>query len=112
MHIRNVHRAYFLLDHRFYNVSRGEDHTESNDMLRIRGDDAWVGRKVCKDFLVDNGKGPAIKKPFYGKVVAVDEDEEHPGHRLFNVLYTDDQDEWLPVEQLLDILLPEDAQVR
>ena len=80
-------------------------------MLRIRGDDAWVGRHVCKDFLVDNDAGPAIKKPFYGTVTAVEEDEDHTGYRLFKVLYTDGEDEWLPVEDLFDILMPEDAQV-
>ena len=80
-------------------------------MLRIRGDEAWVGRKVYKDFLIDNGAGPTIKKPFHGTVMGFEEDEEHPGYRLFKVLYTDGEDEWLPVEDLLDILMSEDTQV-
>ena len=70
---------------------------------RIRGEDSWIGRQVRKKFLVGKGRNKRWQL-FHGTVTAVDDDEDNPGHRLFQVTYEDGDDEWLDVCNTQEIL--------
>ena len=59
---------------------------------RIRGEDSWLGRQVRKKFWVGKGHNRRLKL-FYGTVTAIDDDEDNPGHRLFEITYEDGDDE-------------------
>ena len=75
---------------------------------RIRGEDSWLGREVCKNFWIGKGKN---KKQvlFRCKVTAIDDDEDNEGHRLFEVTYEDGDVEDYDVGDLLSILTPLDS---
>ena len=69
---------------------------------RIRGEDAWIGRKVQANF--------GNHGDFYGVVTAVDDDAQNPGHRLFHVDFEDGDEAWLGVDEVSSILLaPEET---
>ena len=71
---------------------------------RTRGEDSWIGCKVKKGFWV--GKGRNKKKTYFeGTVTAVDDDAEHPGHRLFEVRYDDGYVEWVGADEVNEILV-------
>ena len=88
-------------------LARLEDNAEYKEQNydRIRGEDKWIGRRVEKHF-PGHGK-------FKGKVTDVDEEvPEHggsSGHRIFQVVYDDGDDEWIGVDDLVNILLPPSA---
>ena len=65
---------------------------------RFHGSDDWVGRHIQKDF------GPPFDK-FMGLVTAVDDCHGHPGHRIFKVVYTDGDDEWMDAPTLKSMLV-------
>ena len=69
----------------------------------MRGEDAWVGRRVKKKF-GSNGE-------FFGLVTAVEEWRGHPGQRVFKVVYTDGDSEWIGVQDVHEILLSEEELV-
>ena len=72
---------------------------------RIRGEDSWLGRQVRKKFWI--GKGTNRKQvEFSGKVTDIDDDERHPGHRLFEVTYEDGDCEWADAGDIHAILVP------
>lgn len=79
-----------------------EDYREQN-FNRLRGEDHWIGRSVEKNF---GGCGL-----FRGTVHDVDDHEGFEGHRLFQVVYDDGDDEWLEVDELASILLPPESNV-
>ena len=59
---------------------------------RTRGNDAWLGRMVRKDF-----KKFGI---FTGRVDGVDDHAKFNGHRIFHVTYSDGDDEWIEIDEL------------
>ena len=65
---------------------------------RLRGEDHWIGRIVKKKF--------GAHGIFTGKVHDVDDHDGFEVHRIFQVVYTDGDDEWLPVDELVSILQP------
>ena len=69
------------------------------------GSDDWVGRHVEKDFGEPHGK-------FMGLVTAVDDWEDNPGKRIFKVVYTDGDVEWLDAPTIMSILLTIEQVVR
>ena len=88
-----------------FDVVRIADNAEykEKDYDRMRGEDAWIGRQVQKNF--------GTHGTFMGKVTNVDDDAKFPGHRVFQVRYSDGDSEWLGVDDLVDILLaPEEPQ--
>ena len=65
--------------------------------LFVRGDDAWIGRRVVKEF-----------KPhdmFQGRVDDVDENAKKEGWCVFHVVYSDGDDEWMGAEDLMNTLV-------
>ena len=68
------------------------------EMWRIRGKDSWLGRSVKKEF------GSA--GTFTGRIDGVDDHAEKLGHRVFHITYSDGDDEWIEVDELIEILLP------
>ena len=50
-----------------------------------RGEDKWIGRRICKVF--------GVHDEFEGIVYGVDVDENKPDHRLFLVHYFEDPDD-------------------
>ena len=79
----------------FLSIPGNAEYKEEN-YNRIRGEDRWLGRTVRKNFA-----GFGI---FKGKIDAVDEDEDVPGHRIFHVVWEDGDDAWIAVDELVDIL--------
>ena len=77
----------------------------------MQGEDSWIGMRVCKDFWIGKGKNKKRLK-FNGLVASVDDDEENNGHRLFEVRYDDGDIEWLPPEDIPDILVSADTVIR
>ena len=69
-----------------------------------RGEDIWIGRKVKKTFY---GKGGHVIGTFAGKIVDFDDDEDEVGHRVFQVLYEDGDDEWMSPVDVVKILIEE-----
>ena len=49
---------------------------------------------------------------FKGTVDGVDDDADNKGHRVFHVTYSDNDEEWISVSELTDILLPPTVTVR
>lgn len=72
------------------------DEIPENTPDLVRGDDAWIGQAVVKEF-IGHGK-------FRGQVTDVDEDSQKEGYRLFHVVYEDGDDEWMHAESVYDIL--------
>lgn len=71
---------------------------------RMRGEDSWIGCRVKKGFW--SGKGRNLKKNYYtGTVTAFDDDEENPGHRLFEVRYDDGDVAWVDAGEVYEILV-------
>ena len=64
----------------------------------LRGSDDWIGRRIQKDFGPPHGK-------FVGLVTAVDDWEGHPGKRIFKVVYTDGDDEWMDALTINSLLM-------
>ena len=62
----------------------------------MRGEDHWIGRKVKKYF---DGCGM-----FTDTIDAADEDQDNIGHRIFHITYSDGDDEWVGVNDLVTIL--------
>ena len=52
---------------------------------KLRGQDSWIGRRICKVF-GNHGE-------FDGIIYAVDDDHNNPGYRLFMVHYFEDPDD-------------------
>ena len=52
---------------------------------KLRGQDSWIGRRICKVF-ENHGE-------FDGIIYAVDDDHNNPGYRLFMVHYFEDPDD-------------------
>jgi len=70
--------------------------TPENAPDLVRGDDAWIGQAVVKEF-VGHGK-------FQGQVTDVDEDSKKEGYRVFHVVYEDGDHEWMDAESVHAIL--------
>ena len=68
-----------------------------SEPLFVRGDDAWIGRTVAKEF------GP--HGIFKGQVTDVDDNSKKIGWRVFHVEYEDGDDEWMGAEDLINILV-------
>ena len=62
------------------------------------GKDDWIGRQIRKDF----GEPHGI---FIGNITAVDDWAGHPGQRLFKVVYTDGDSEWMDARKVKSMLL-------
>ena len=69
------------------------------------GSDDWVGRHVEKDFGESHDK-------FTGLVFGVDDWKDNPGKRIFKVVYTDGDSEWLDAPSVQAILQSTDQVVR
>ena len=80
-----------------------DDGFGSGNFDRIRGEDAWIGLKVKKKFWVGKGKNKR-QKFFQGTITACDDDEDNPGHRIFQITYDDGDEEWLSVANTHDLL--------
>ena len=68
------------------------------------GEDTWIGCNVSKMFYDVNGKELGI---FKGKIVDVDDDADNVGHRIFQVVYEDGEDEWLSAKEIASIIIDE-----
>ena len=91
-------QIHFVL-FRWFRIPDNAGYTESN-YDRIRGEDRWIGRSVKKNF-----EGHGI---FTGIIDAVDDQEGHNGHRVFHIVYADGDDEWIGVDEVVEIILPPD----
>ena len=94
----NIHGIYNNIWSIHTRVRLNENATDPDviNPLFVRGDDAWVGHTVTKEF---GGYGK-----FKGRVTDVDDNEKKSGSRVFHVEYEDDDDEWMGAEDLLRIL--------
>ena len=81
-----------------YRTQTEDDTNKQSELWRIRGKDSWLGRSVQKSF-DRQGK-------FTGRVDGVDDHAEKEGHRVFHITYSDGDDEWIEVDELIDILFP------
>ena len=43
---------------------------------------------------------------FTGHVDGVDDNSEKEGHRVFHITYSDGDEEWIEVDELIEIMLP------
>ena len=68
------------------------------ELWRIRGKDSWIGRSVQKKF--------GRMGTFTGRVDGVDDNAEKEGHRVFHITYSDGDEEWIEVDELMEIMLP------
>ena len=74
-----------------------------------RGEDNWIGcNNVSKMFYDVNGKvyGKELSI-FKGKIVNVDDDADNVGHRIFQVVYEDGEEEWSSAKEIGNIIIDE-----
>ena len=87
-----------MLSFKHLRIQDEDANYKESEYNRLRGNDAWIGRMVEKDFGV-HGK-------FTGRVDGVDDHAESNGHRIFHITYSDGDEEWIEVDELAHILLP------
>ena len=78
-------------------LNENEPDPAENDHLFVRGDDAWIGRVVRKDF--------PNHDIFTGRVTDVDDNVTKKDYRVFHVVYEDGDDEWIGAADLIEILV-------
>ena len=88
----------------FWIIGRIDPQGEEKEAVSFdpkRGEDIWMGCNVSKMFYDANGKELDI---FNGQIVDVDDDADNVGHRIFQVVYEDGDDEWVSAEEIASII--------